>query len=1673
MIRANPFQKVPDYLGDVFGVCDTGSRWHRYAFGRRDEGLLVKVTTGESGVSAYTLRIGGKQYGEVTEWNGKTHPQAENRSFRICKVLEERIGGAVTMSPAGGTCGSGNWVLPNPEIKMTVHDDTVSQWVLKANIQLAQAKFNPDVYFMTSMSHRCYNNIVDGLAYFRVGGVYHRFDPRLKLALNTIDQPATGSIPSSVDCPSVSQNFVNEMGCVRRGSCNTVTFTSKSVALDNDNLRFWYTANQRFVYYILGLRLEPPFNVSPCSGFSRWLRWNNGTCVETSLDSQTRTKFRAALSASTDTNTYVRDINLDGASCTANAASVGAVVKTGGECFQHVHPHLYDVRDATYWAGPSAHPGNPVAAMGGRPNPIKQFAKQGDSYLTYPSWHGMERWGDRNSELAKVGRFGDAVDFRALSTELQTMEMALRVGAVNQGTSDTSALTCGSRGESANVPALGNFYQLQNLKQSNSLRQKYLDLDYVVFAGKSMLWQNVALTAPDQLRHRVAWALAQIFTIAQEGLGRPAESEVWGSYYDIFVKHAFGNYRDIMREVSYSPMMADYLSFRGNQALAFSGNYPDENYAREIMQLFSVGLWKLRRDGSRILDSNGNPIDTYTNEDIVDFARLWTGFDRQQPRGNTERPGGPGSGNQLDAMQIKPKWRDALPKAKLDTGYLGDEYPLCDELPERHWLKRGAMFVYTGETSVEGPVMDSEATATSGKHGRFTAVPGSDLYNRLCAKNAAGICTFPARVTLGSNIRCSSLTGQDCVADAVKTVKVVDTTGGVTRYFTYVPTPCVRLAFFAEGRSVSAGWAGKQCAPKSAAIAPAVCCEAARPHRPVNSVPGLCAFANEDVTFDTAKKRCEAAGHVVCSPAYVGASNWDRSCAASRFTWMDEPCNVKIQVYGSGRVGIIDQADSRFSLFKENSFSNFRVRWNKGTFPKAPNCGSTCTVVTSSQGDTCVCDFTFQQYAVFTDESVLPTRVAVQNQLHQGAPDPRIFGAGVYTRCTTGACASRTDVRVWTRGASSQWDQNTIFEMAPFRLGGRRRYLFNRRSNIRIGSHVFRNPPAFMPLVGEQSLHYVEWTSDNLALARAEQEVEALLDHLFEHQNTAPFVAYRLIQRLVTSNPSPRFMNSVTAAFLNGKHGSKTYSGKYGDLLATVNAILLDPEARSNTIESDPSYGLLREPLLKVMSVFRSLQYEKRVPDSEVMIFDLTNKIGMEPFMQPSVFGFYLPEHRPDGDISDLGLVAPEVEIATGPLFVGYLNGVSSLVDYGLTNCDGGFGQYIHPNGRKCGNRLTPDHVDGALAYTPVASTPEGIVDEFALLLTADRMTPETRALLVSEYNAAGAPAAAMKRILKLFLMTAEFHVTNANILKSTIRAAPAPITGMGRKYKAIVVVFEAGGADSFNLVVPHSGCSNGDFYAQYSSIRQGAAVAKNELLSINVANQVCSTFGVHPSFSNLRSLYSQNQAAFFSNIGALVEPLTPADYKGTSGQFKRFPPSLFAHNVMQRSMHNLDPQNTGAKGILGRIVNALRTRTTNPFSSALYSLIGNVKMVEGSIPPFFVDKSSGVARFKQYRQLENALKRMTMFEGNSAFAETYNRILNQTLEQSEAIGSLLDAISLSTTFGTDSVSQQLQQVAKIIKMRSSSNSERDVFIINRGGETLLTSSFVLICFLFCFLFFE
>lgn len=150
--------------------------------------------------------------------------------------------------------------------------------------------------------------------------------------------------------------------------------------------------------------------------------------------------------------------------------------------------------------------------------------------------------------------------------------------------------------------------------------------NYTAVWVANAFWQAAA-TTPNPLRARVAVALSQIFTVSQ------ADSNLWNharavaAFHDMLGRHAFGNFRELMQDVALSPAMGIYLSHMRNRKEDLAvGRVPDENFARELMQLFSIGLHELNADGTPRRSSDGRPIETYGNADVMALARVFTGW---------------------------------------------------------------------------------------------------------------------------------------------------------------------------------------------------------------------------------------------------------------------------------------------------------------------------------------------------------------------------------------------------------------------------------------------------------------------------------------------------------------------------------------------------------------------------------------------------------------------------------------------------------------------------------------------------------------------------------------------------------------------------------------------------------------------------------------------------------------------------------------------------------------------------------------------------------------------------------------------------------------------------------------------------------------------------------------
>lgn len=195
-------------------------------------------------------------------------------------------------------------------------------------------------------------------------------------------------------------------------------------------------------------------------------------------------------------------------------------------------------------------------------------------------------------------------------------------------------------------------------------------------------WWQASLAAPDQLRQRLAFALSEIMVVSDVG-ALEGSHEGLADYYDMLGRNAFGNFRKLLEDVTLSPIMGQYLSMVRNQKPnPDTGAQPDENYAREVMQLFTIGLNMLNPDGSLALNSNGLPTPTYSQNDIVGLAHVFTGwgfaYDKRKPPEDLRAHFIWGEREELKPMIMFPEFHDMKAKrlvggASVPAGLTGEQ----------------------------------------------------------------------------------------------------------------------------------------------------------------------------------------------------------------------------------------------------------------------------------------------------------------------------------------------------------------------------------------------------------------------------------------------------------------------------------------------------------------------------------------------------------------------------------------------------------------------------------------------------------------------------------------------------------------------------------------------------------------------------------------------------------------------------------------------------------------------------------------------------------------------------------------------------------------------------------------------------------------------------------------
>lgn len=153
------------------------------------------------------------------------------------------------------------------------------------------------------------------------------------------------------------------------------------------------------------------------------------------------------------------------------------------------------------------------------------------------------------------------------------------------------------------------------------------NLVYAMYPADGMVW-NQLFTSADTMRKRMALGLSEFFVSSMQAAEFDWRSHAYAQYWDTLVANSFGNFRQLLEDVTLNPAMGYFLNTKGNQKEnVATGRVPDENYGREVMQLFTIGLYMLNLDGTEKLDANGKKMESYTQSDVTNIARVFTGYD--------------------------------------------------------------------------------------------------------------------------------------------------------------------------------------------------------------------------------------------------------------------------------------------------------------------------------------------------------------------------------------------------------------------------------------------------------------------------------------------------------------------------------------------------------------------------------------------------------------------------------------------------------------------------------------------------------------------------------------------------------------------------------------------------------------------------------------------------------------------------------------------------------------------------------------------------------------------------------------------------------------------------------------------------------------------------------------
>ncbi len=294
--------------------------------------------------------------------------------------------------------------------------------------------------------------------------------------------------------------------------------------------------------------------------------------------------------------------------------------------------------------------------------------------------------------------------------------------------------------------------------------------------------------------------------------------------------------------------------------------------------------------------------------------------------------------------------------------------------------------------------------------------------------------------------------------------------------------------------------------------------------------------------------------------------------------------------------------------------------------------------------------------------------------------------------------------------------------------------------------------------------------------------------------------------------------------------------------------------------------------------------------------------------------------------------------------------------------------------------------------------------------------------------------------------------VYNSLINLKAMNAIIGSTSTAGNDYKALVCLQLSGGNDSFNMLIPRGATE----YSEYAEVRSNLAIAQDQILPINPDVTDGREFGLHPSLTGLKDIFESGKAAFVSNVGTLVEPVTKP---GLQQGGVKVPLGLLSHSDQVMHWQTAFPQDRTTLGWGGKMADILKSMNEDIGVSMNISLGGNNVFQRGeSVTEYAINETGGVSivGFDINEPFFNLMKEdvtdMMSQNYEDIFRDSYNGVLKRSVESNEVFNTAIEGAELSTQFSNTNLSQKMQMVARSIASREQLGVKRQIFYVDIGG---------------------